>query len=84
MGFILETLTEAQDKDLQDAIDKVSEEMLNNLFYGEEKKLNKTFRICRYWEEDIVVIKFNDEDIEHSEVLQVLYNGDEGLIFEAL
>jgi translation elongation factor P/translation initiation factor 5A len=44
----------------QEAIDMVTIEMLNDLTYGEEIKLNDKFCLYHYTEDDLVV--FNDSE----------------------
>lgn len=83
---VLETLTEEQLEQLEDAQNKAEDfNLLESLSYGDEKPLNDMFKIYHYCEEDIVVIGFSDDDVEDWEVLQVLWNRDMNVVeFEAL
>lgn len=60
-------------KEFNEAIDKVTIELIESLDYGEEKKLNDTYVISRHTEEDFISIVF-EEDWE--EVAAVLIDGD--------
>lgn len=82
---ILETLTEEQTEQLQQAQDIITVKVLDSLNYGDEIKLNSTFKLYHYSEEDIVVIGFIDDEVENWEVIQLQWDTEtELIIFEAL
>ena len=78
----LETLTEEQRAKLDDARDKITIQMLDNLEHGEEIKLNDTFTLYHYTEDDVFVV-VHDADEIWEEILQVMTDGEE-ISFEAL
>lgn len=78
----LETLTEEQRTKLDDARDKITIQMLDNLEHGEEIKLNDTFTLYHYTEDDVFVV-VHDADEIWEEILQVMTDGEE-IRFEAL
>lgn len=67
-------------KEIQEAIDSVTIEMINDLDYGEEVELTKGFCLSHYCEEDVIVL--NDSE-EWDELLQILIDEDE-ITFEVL
>ncbi len=69
-----------EEKELEDAMDKVTIDMINNLAHGEDQELNKTYVISKYIEDDVIVIVKTEE---WEEVLQVMTNGDK-VEFESL
>jgi hypothetical protein len=67
-------------KELQEAMDMVTIEMLNDLTYGEEQPLNDKYCLYHYTEDDLVVL--NDTE-EWEELYTVLWNTEaEEIIFE--
>jgi hypothetical protein len=76
----MESLTADQLRLLEDAQDKVTRELMDDLDYGEEVELNELYCLYHYTEDDIFVINLVDE---WEEILQVQYNGDD-IEFEAL
>lgn len=77
---ILETLTEEQRIALEDAQEKVTINVLDDLNQGEEVELNDLYTLYSYIEDDCIVIVLTEEWVE---VLQVLYDV-ENIVFEAL
>ena len=67
-------------KEIQEAIDSVTIEMINDLDYGEEVELTKGFCLSHYCEEDVIVL--NDSE-EWEELLQIMTDGKE-ITFEIL
>lgn len=67
--------------ELEDAKAKVTQKMCNEMLHGMEEKLNDTYVLYCYLEEDIYVIV---EEDSWTEVLQVLFDGDDGILFEVL
>ena len=66
----------------KDTLDSITVEMLDNLEYGEELKLNKYYTLYHYCEEDIVVV---NETAEWNEVFQVLWDSStKEITFESL
>jgi len=79
---VLETLTKEQDKQITDAVDKITLEMLDKLDYGEEIELTEKVTLSHYCEDDIVVVNLIED---WTEVLQVLWNTEKDeIVFEAL
>jgi len=76
----LETLTEEQRTKLEDAQDKITIQMMDNLEHGEELELNETFSLYHYTEDDVFVVVKTEE---WEEILQVMTDGEE-IEFEAL
>lgn len=68
------------EKELFDAMDKVTVDIMNKLEHGEERELNDTHTLYKYTEDDIIVI-VETEDWE--EKLQLLTDG-ETIDFESL
>lgn len=80
-----QTMFEVSPK-LQDAIDKLTIEIFNDLGYGDEVELNDEYHVYHYSEDDIIVInRVKDENGQDdwTEVLQVMSNGL-NLTFEEL
>lgn len=66
----------------KDTLDSITVEMLDNLEYGEELKLNKYYTLYHYCEEDVVVV---NETAEWNEVFQVLWDSStKEITFESL
>lgn len=78
----LETLTKEQRTKLEDAQDKITIQMMNNLDFGNETSLNEMFSLYHYSEDDIFVVVLDDNNV-WEEILQVMTDGEE-IIFEAL
>jgi len=78
----ISSLTDEQRTKLEYAKDKITIQMLNDLEHGEEIKLNDTFTLYHYTEDDVFVV-VHDEDEVWQEILQVMTDGDE-ISFEAL
>jgi organic radical activating enzyme len=78
----LEELIHDEDKKLEDAIDKVTIVILEELEHGEEIELNDTFTLYKYSEDDVIVIV---KTLGWEEQIQILYNvEDNKIIFEEL
>jgi hypothetical protein len=65
---------------LNEALEKITVDMLNNLEYGEEIELNENYTLYHYCEDDIVVV---NETENWDEIFQVLWN-DKDITFEKL
>ena len=65
---------------LDEAIDKITIELVNSLDYGEEIELNEEYTLYHYSEEDIIVLN-RTEDWE--ELFQILVDGEK-IILEKL
>jgi flagellin-specific chaperone FliS len=76
----IETFTEEQNKQLNEAINKVTIELLKSLTYGQEIEITKHYTLYHYIEEDIIVLNLTEE---WDEVMAVLFDGEE-FEFEAL
>jgi len=63
---------------LNEAMDKVTIEILNSLDHGEEIELNEKYTLYHYTEEDIFVL---NETEEWEEIFQVMTDGEK-IIFE--
>ena len=73
-------LTKNQTLLLQDAQDKVTKEVFDNINSGEEIKINEMFCLYRYVSDDVISIVLTDD---WEETLQVIKKG-ENFIFEVL
>jgi len=62
---------------LEDAISKVTIDIVKSLSYGEELELNEEYTLYHYTEDDIIVLN-RTEDWE--EIYQTLYNEEDGKI----
>lgn len=80
---VLSTLSESTLRKLEDAQDKIKLDMLDNLEYGEEVRLNDLFILYKYSSEDIVVLNISTED-EWEEVLQLQWDDEGNIEYEAL
>lgn len=69
-----EELTQAQQKTLVEATDKITVEMMNELEHGDELDLNKDFTLSHYTEEDVFMVNLKEDWIE---IFQVMINGNE-------
>jgi flagellin-specific chaperone FliS len=65
---------------LNEAMNKITIELINSLDYGEEIKLNKKYTLYHYCEDDIIVL---NETKNWEEVFQIMTK-DEEIIFEKL
>ena len=65
---------------LNEALEKITVDMLNKLEYGDEIELNESYTLYHYCEEDIVVV---NELPNWDEIFQVLWN-DKDITFEKL
>jgi hypothetical protein len=65
---------------LNEAMNKITIELINSLDYGEEIKLNKKYTIYHYCEDDIIVL---NETKNWEEVFQIMTK-DEEIIFEKI
>lgn len=65
---------------LDEAMDKVTIEILNGLDHGEEIELNEKYTLYHYTEEDIIVL---NETEEWEEIFQIMTDGEK-IIFEKL
>lgn len=65
---------------LDDAVNKITMDMVKGLQYGEELELNEEYTLYHYTEDDIIVLN-RTEDWE--ELYQILYEDDK-IIFEEL
>lgn len=70
----------ANNKLLDEAMDKVTIELINSLDHGEEIELNEKYTLYHYTEEDIIVL---NETEEWQEVFQIMTDGEK-IIFENL
>lgn len=67
---------------LDDAVNKITIDLVKKLEYGEEVELNEEYTLYHYTEDDIIVLN-RTEDWE--ELYQILYNDeDQSIIFEKL
>lgn len=68
---------------LEDAINKITVDVVKSLSYGEEVELNEEYTLYHYTEEDIIVLNKNEE---WEEVYQIMFKDDkeESLILEKL
>lgn len=67
---------------LDDAVNKITINIVKGLQYGEELELNEEYTLYHYTEDDVVVLN-RTEDWE--ELYQILYNDeDQSIIFEKL
>jgi hypothetical protein len=67
---------------LEDAISKITIDVIKSLSYGEEVELNEEYTLYHYTEDDIIVLN-RTEDWE--EVYQILFNEEENnIILEKL
>ena len=65
---------------LDDAVNKITMDMVKGLEYGEELELNEEYTLYHYTEDDVIVLN-RTEDWE--ELYQILYEDDK-IIFEEL
>ena len=68
---------------LEDAINKITIDVVKSLSYGEEVELNEEYTLYHYTEEDIIVLNKTEE---WEEVYQIMFEDDKenSLILEKL
>lgn len=68
---------------LEDAINKITVDVVKSLSYGEEVELNEEYTLYHYTEEDIIVLNKTEE---WEEVYQIMFKDDkeDSLILEKL
>ena len=68
---------------LEDAINKITVDVVKSLSYGEEVELNEEYTLYHYTEEDIIVLNKTEE---WEEVYQIMFEDDKenSLILEKL
>ena len=68
---------------LEDAINKITVDVVKSLSYGEEVELNEEYTLYHYTEEDIIVLNKTEE---WEEVYQIMFKDDKenSLILEKL
>jgi hypothetical protein len=62
---------------LEDAISKITIDVVKSLSYGEELELNEEYTLYHYTEDDIIVLNKTEE---WEEIYQTLYNEEDGKI----
>lgn len=65
---------------LQEAMDKITFELMDSLPNGETLKLNERFSLYKYLDEDIFILGDNEDEFEYS----VMYDesNDNSIVFE--
>lgn len=68
---------------LEDAINKITVDVVKSLSYGEEVELNEEYTLYHYTEEDIIVLNKTEE---WEEVYQIMFKDDkeDSLVLEKL
>ena len=68
---------------LEDAINKITIDVVKSLSYGEEVELNEEYTLYHYTEEDIIVLNKTEE---WEEVYQIMFEDDkeDSLVLEKL
>jgi len=67
---------------LEDAISKITIDVVKSLSYGEELELNEEYTLYHYTEDDVIVLNRTEE---WEEVYQILFNEEENnIILEKL
>jgi len=67
---------------LEDAISKITIDVIKSLSYGEEVELNEEYTLYHYTEDDVIVLNRTEE---WEEVYQILFNEEENnIILEKL
>lgn len=68
---------------LEDAISKITIDVIKSLSYGEEVELNEEYTLYHYTEEDIIVLNKTEE---WEEVYQIMFKDDkeDSLVLEKL
>ena len=68
---------------LDEAMNKITIDMLEELRYGDSVQLNSKFELYHYCEDEIIVL--NSSDHEDEEVIQIQYNREaDDIVFEVL